>query len=34
VEPRIFGQLHGLVVPDTFDEPLPTDEIAAWEPAR
>jgi prevent-host-death family protein len=34
VEPRIFGQLHGLVVPDAFDEPLPADEIAAWESAR
>jgi prevent-host-death family protein len=34
VEPRTFGQLSGLVVPDTFDEPLPADEIAAWEPAQ
>lgn len=34
VEPRSFGQLPSLVVPDTFDEPLPADEIAAWEPAQ
>jgi prevent-host-death family protein len=29
--PRKFGQLPALVVPDTFDEPLPDAEIAAWE---
>lgn len=34
VEPRTFGQLPSLVVADTFDEPLPADEIAAWEAAR
>jgi antitoxin (DNA-binding transcriptional repressor) of toxin-antitoxin stability system len=33
-EPRTFGQLPSLVVPDTFDEPLPADEIAVWEPAQ
>ena len=32
-QPRIFGQLPNLVVPDTFDEPLPADELATWEPA-
>jgi prevent-host-death family protein len=30
--PRTFGQLPSLVVPETFDEPLPADELAAWEP--
>jgi prevent-host-death family protein len=34
MEPRTFGQLPSLVVPDTLDEPLPSDEIAAWEPAQ
>ena len=29
--PRVFGQLPRLVVPDTFDEPLPADELATWE---
>jgi prevent-host-death family protein len=29
--PRQFGQLPGLVVPDSFDEPLPESELAAWE---
>jgi prevent-host-death family protein len=29
--PRKFGQLPALVVSDTFDEPLPDAEIAAWE---
>jgi prevent-host-death family protein len=29
--PRRFGQLPTLVVPDTFDDPLPDSEIAAWE---
>ena len=29
--PRKFGQLPALVVPDTFDDPLPDTEIAAWE---
>ena len=28
---RKFGQLPALTVPDTFDEPLPDAEIAAWE---
>jgi prevent-host-death family protein len=27
--PRRFGQLHSLTVPDTFDDPLPDDEIGA-----
>jgi prevent-host-death family protein len=29
--PRKFGQLPTLAVPDTFDDPLPADEITAWE---
>jgi prevent-host-death family protein len=29
--PRRFGQLPTLSVPDSFDDPLPEDEIAAWE---
>jgi prevent-host-death family protein len=33
-EPRTFGQFSSLVVPDTFDEPLPAVEIAAWEPTQ
>jgi prevent-host-death family protein len=28
---RRFGQLPALTVPDTFDDPLPDAEIAAWE---
>lgn len=28
--PRVFGQLRDLVVPDSFDEPLPPSELAAW----
>lgn len=32
--PRTFGQLPNLVVPQTFDDPLPDDELAAWESAR
>ena len=31
--PRTFGQLPNLLVPNTFDDPLPDDELAAWEPA-
>ncbi|MDV3123749.1 type II toxin-antitoxin system Phd/YefM family antitoxin [Mycobacterium sp. 21AC1] len=31
--PRTFGQLPNLVVPENFDEPLPVDELAAWESA-
>ncbi|QUR65804.1 type II toxin-antitoxin system Phd/YefM family antitoxin [Mycobacterium spongiae] len=31
--PRSFGQFPNLVVPNTFDDPLPADELAAWEPA-
>jgi prevent-host-death family protein len=29
---RTFGQFPSLVVPETFDEPLPVDELSAWEP--
>jgi hypothetical protein len=29
--PRRFGQLQNLSVPDTFDNPLPDAETAAWE---
>lgn len=31
--PRTFGQLPSLAVPETFDESLPADELAAWESA-
>ncbi|MDO3331317.1 type II toxin-antitoxin system Phd/YefM family antitoxin [Mycobacteroides abscessus] len=30
---RTFGQFPNLLVPKTFDDPLPADELAAWEPA-
>lgn len=30
-QPRQFGQLPYLVVPDDFDEPLPDAELAGWE---
>lgn len=33
VTPRTFGQFPKLFVPKTFDDPLPPDELAAWEPA-
>jgi hypothetical protein len=29
--PRRFGKLENLSVPDTFDDPLPDAEVAAWE---
>ena len=29
--PRTFGQLQNLPVPDSFDDPLPDAEVAAWE---
>ncbi|KMO66948.1 type II toxin-antitoxin system Phd/YefM family antitoxin [Mycolicibacterium chlorophenolicum] len=29
--PRRFGQLPRLLVPSGFDDPLPDDELAAWE---
>ncbi|MDH6194432.1 prevent-host-death family protein [Mycobacterium frederiksbergense] len=32
-QPRTFGQLPHLVVPDNFDEPLPAEELAAWTPS-
>ena len=32
-EPRRFGQLAGLVVDPEFFEPLPEEELAAWEGA-
>ena len=28
---RKFGQLPNLVIPSTFDDPLPNDELDAWE---
>ena len=31
--PRTFGQLPNLAVPDDFDEPLPAEELAAWDAA-
>lgn len=30
-KPRVFGQLRGLVVPESFDEPLPPTELSGWE---
>ena len=30
--PRRFGQLPTLAVPNDFDEPLPENELAAWQP--
>lgn len=32
-KPRTFGQFPNLVVPEGFDDPLPADELAAWESA-
>lgn len=32
-QPRTFGQLPNLIVPENFDEPLPADELAASTPA-
>jgi prevent-host-death family protein len=29
--PRRFGQFPNMVVPATFDDPLPDSELAAWE---
>lgn len=29
--PRTFGQFPNLHVPENFDDPLPADELAAWE---
>jgi prevent-host-death family protein len=29
--PRRFGQLSNLLVPSDFDDPLPDDELAAWD---
>jgi len=29
--PRRFGQLPNLSVPDGFDDPLPSSEVAVWE---
>lgn len=31
VAPRRFGQLPKLVVPKDFDDPMPAEELAAWE---
>ncbi len=28
---RTFGQLPHLTVPDNFDDPLPDEELTAWE---
>ncbi len=30
-QPRRFGQLPNLVVPEDFDEALPESELASWE---
>ncbi|MGK2903956.1 MAG: type II toxin-antitoxin system Phd/YefM family antitoxin, partial [Mycobacterium sp.] len=32
-KPRTFGQFPKLAVPDGFDDPLPADDLAAWESA-
>ncbi|MXP21472.1 type II toxin-antitoxin system prevent-host-death family antitoxin [Gordonia sp. HNM0687] len=32
--PRTFGQLPNVVVPESFDDPLPAEELAAWEGSR
>ncbi|GAA11633.1 putative prevent-host-death family protein [Gordonia alkanivorans NBRC 16433] len=29
---RRFGQFPGIRIPDNFDDPLPDDELEAWEP--
>lgn len=29
--PRRFGQLPNLLAPSGFDDPLPDDELAAWD---
>jgi prevent-host-death family protein len=29
--PRTFGQLPHLVIPESFDEPLPESELSAWD---
>lgn len=30
---RAFGQFPNLTVPEDFDDPLPPEELTAWEPA-
>lgn len=30
-QPRTFGHLPHLVVPEDFDDPLPESELGAWE---
>ncbi|WP_102145880.1 type II toxin-antitoxin system Phd/YefM family antitoxin [Mycobacterium hubeiense] len=32
-KPRTFGQFPTLTVPDGFDDPLPAEELSAWESA-
>lgn len=34
VRPREFGQLPNIVAPESFDDPLPEDQLAAWEGGR
>jgi prevent-host-death family protein len=29
-QPRVFGQMPNLIVPASFDDPLPESELAAW----
>ncbi|WP_020107003.1 type II toxin-antitoxin system Phd/YefM family antitoxin [Nocardia sp. 348MFTsu5.1] len=29
--PRTFGQLPHLVIPESFDEPLPESELSVWD---
>lgn len=31
--PRRFGQLPGMTVPESFDDPLPDDELSGWQDA-
>ncbi|KAA1248651.1 type II toxin-antitoxin system Phd/YefM family antitoxin [Mycobacterium simiae] len=30
-QPRTFGQLPNMAVPEDFDDPLPDSELAGWE---
>lgn len=31
ITPRTFGQLPHLVIPESFDEPLPESELSVWD---
>ena len=30
-KPRTFGQFPNLAIPEDFDDPLPAEDLAAWE---